>query len=151
MTARPVAAMPLAGVTWAGTPQRGVQGSLAEAAERTCQAWLAQDAAAVVGAVASVVLQIPGVRPGGAGRAGPGGGTAAALLPNGRAVRGLREPEPGRGYAELERRYVIAGTTERRRETVFLGFRTSDAEWQLTSCAARRSAAPGGPYRGQRP
>src|SRR5712664_2377652 len=43
---------------------RGVaQGSLAEAAERVRQAWLAHNVQAVVGQSASVVLQIPGADP----------------------------------------------------------------------------------------
>src|SRR5256885_16261951 len=44
-----------------GTGQ--AQGSLAEAAERVRQAWLAHDVQAVVGQSASVVLQIPGADP----------------------------------------------------------------------------------------
>src|SRR5205809_7872213 len=39
------------------------QGSLAEAAERVRQAWLAHNVQAVVGQSASVVLQIPGADP----------------------------------------------------------------------------------------
>jgi len=40
--------------------------------------------------------------------------------------------EPGRGYAELERRYVVAGTADVRRETIFLGFQKVGAAWILT-------------------
>jgi hypothetical protein len=44
----------------------------------------------------------------------------------------VREVEPGHGYAELERRYVVAGTSDERRETVFLEFRRPGDDWVLT-------------------
>jgi len=46
-------------------------------------------------------------------------------------VSAVREVEPGRGYAELDRRYVVAGTSDERRETIFLGFRKPGQEWML--------------------
>ena len=112
------------------------QGSLAEAAERVRQAWLAHDVEAIVGQGSSVVLQIPGADP----SAPVDRAQALELLR--RHLRGgverrltvsaVREVEPERGYAELERRYVVAGTTDERRETLFLGFRKSSDEWVLT-------------------
>jgi len=42
--------------------------------------------------------------------------------------RGL---EPGRGFVELARRFVVAGTDEPRRETLFLGFRERGGRWVL--------------------
>jgi len=43
-----------------------------------------------------------------------------------RERRGLRSARSASGagtrYAELERRYVVAGTSDERRETIFLGF-----------------------------
>ncbi len=111
------------------------QGSLAEAAERVCQAWLVHDVQAVVGQSPSVVLQIPGADP----SAPVDKAQAIELLRRHlRAgaerelrVSAVREVEPGRGYAELERRYVVAGTSDERRETIFLGFRKPGAEWVL--------------------
>ena len=52
---------------------------------------------------------------------------AAVLLPK------LTNPtgDPGKGFVELTRRYVVAGTTELRRETLFLGFRLQDGRWAL--------------------
>ena len=111
------------------------QGSLAEAAERTRQAWLAHDAQAVVGQSGTVVLQIPGADP-----SSPVDRSQAvellrrhllAAVERDLAVRAVREVEPGRGYAELERRYVVAGTTDVRRETIFLAFRQADGDWLL--------------------
>jgi len=112
------------------------QGSLAEVAERVRQAWLVHDVQGVVGQSSSVVLQIPGADP----SAPVDRAQAIELLRRhlrAGAERGLRfsavrEVEPGRGYAELDRRYVVAGTSDERRETIFLGFRKPGREWMLT-------------------
>src|SRR6266568_8478236 len=89
------------------------QGSLAEAAERTRQAWLGHDAQAIVGQSASVVFQIPGADP-----SSPVDRAQAVELlrrhlrravERALTVSAVREVEPGRGYAELERRYVVVG------------------------------------------
>ncbi len=115
---------------------RGVaQGSLAEAAERVRQGWLGHNVQAVVGQGASVVLQIPGADP----SAAVDRAQAIELLrrhlragvERTLSVSAVREVEPGRGYAELDRRYVVAGTTDERRETIFLGFRKPGREWVL--------------------
>ncbi len=111
------------------------QGSLAEAAERVRQAWLAHNVQAVVGQSASVVLQIPGADP----SAAVDRAQAIELLrrhvraavERALSVSAVREVEPGRGYAELDRRYVVAGTSDERRETIFLGFRKPGQEWLL--------------------
>jgi hypothetical protein len=111
------------------------QGSLAEAAERVRQAWLAHNVQAVVGQSASVVLQIPGADP----SAAVDRAQAIELLrrhlragaERGLRVSAVREVEPGRGYVELDRRYVVAGTSDERRETIFLGFRKPGQEWML--------------------
>ena len=83
----------------------------------------------------SLVLQIPGADP-----SSPLGRAQAAELlsryfrpaeERGTAVGAVREVEPGRGFVELERRYVVAGTRDERRETVFLGFRLLLGRWVL--------------------
>ncbi len=116
---------------------RGVaQGSLAEVAERVRQAWLVHDVQGVVGQSSSVVLQIPGADP----SAPVDRAQAIELLrrhlragaERGLRVSAVREVEPGRGYAELDRRYVVAGTSDERRETIFLGFRKPGQEWMLS-------------------
>jgi len=48
------------------------------------------------------------------------------------AVTSLREVEPGRGFVELDRRYVVPGTVDERREAVFLGFRRAGNRWVLS-------------------
>lgn len=126
----------LAGLALTGGARAAAQGSLAEAAERTRQAWLAHDAQAVVGRGASVVLQIPGADP-----SSPVERPQAvellrrylrAAAERTLSVSAVQEVEPGRGYAELERRYVVAGTADVRRETIFLGFRKTGSAWLLT-------------------
>src|SRR2546422_3211442 len=99
----------LAGVALAGGAGTGAaaQGSLAEAAERTRQAWLGHDAQAIVGQSAGVVFQIPGADP-----SAPVERSQAvellrrhlrAAVERSLTVSAVREVEPGRGYAELER------------------------------------------------
>jgi hypothetical protein len=111
------------------------QGSLPEAAERAKQAWLAHDPQALVGQSSSLVLQIPGADP-----SSPLGRAQAIELlrrylrpveERGLDVTAIREVEPGKGFVELTRRYVVAGTTELRRETLFLGFRLRGGRWAL--------------------
>src|SRR5206468_8116297 len=109
-----------------GAPLAG-QSSLGEAAEQARRAWLAHDAAALVAHSPSLVLQIPGADP-----SSPLGRAQAAELlsryfrpaeERGTAVGAVREVEPGRGFVELERRYVVAGPRAERRETRFPGAR----------------------------
>ena len=114
------------------------QSTLPEAAERARQAWLAHDPSGLVGQSSTLVLQIPGADP-----SSPLGRAQAIELlrrylriaeERGLDVTAIREVEPGRGFVELTRRYVVAGTTELRRETLFLGFRLAPGparEWRL--------------------
>lgn len=111
------------------------QVTLREAAERARQAWLAHDPQALVGQSSSLVLQIPGADP-----SSPLGRAQAVELlrrylrsveERGLDVTVIREVEPGKGFVELTRRYVVAGTTELRRETLFLGFREQAGRWAL--------------------
>lgn len=116
-------------------PPAAGQGTLPEAADRAKQAWLAHNPQALVGQSPSLVLQIPGADP-----SSPVGRAQAVELlrrylrpveERGLDVAVIREVEPGKGFVELTRRYVVAGTTELRRETLFLGFRLQDGRWAL--------------------
>ena len=109
--------------------------TLPDAALRAKQALLAHEPEALVGQSSNLLLQIPGADPSSPlGRA-----QAVELL--GRYLRGaeerglditaIREVEPGKGFVELTRRYVVSGTAELRRETLFLGYRLESREWQL--------------------
>lgn len=111
------------------------QTTLPEAAERAKQAWLAHDPQALVGQSPSLVLQIPGADP-----SSPLGRAQAVELlrrylrpveERGLDVTVIRVVEPGKGFVELARRYVVSGTTELRRETLFLGFRLVAGRWAL--------------------
>jgi len=46
-------------------------------------------------------------------------------------LRVVREVQAGTGYAELERCYVVSGTSDERQETIFLGFRQTGRSWRL--------------------
>jgi hypothetical protein len=111
------------------------QSALPEAAERAKQAWLAHDPQALVGQSSNLVLQIPGADP-----SSPLGRAQAIELlrrylrpveERGLDVTVIRVVEPGKGFVELARRYVVTGTTELRRETLFLGFRLQGGRWAL--------------------
>ncbi|MBI1967373.1 MAG: hypothetical protein HYS40_05240 [Gemmatimonadetes bacterium] len=112
------------------------QATLQEAGRRAREAWLVHDAPAFVGQSASIVLQIPGADPSSAlGRA-----QAVELLrrhfqavaEQGLTITAVRELESGRGLVELERRYVVRGTSDVRRETVFVGFRRVAGRWVVS-------------------
>jgi len=111
------------------------QATLSDAAARARQAWTAHDPRALVGQSSNLVLQIPGADP-----SSPLGQPQAIELlrryfrsaeERGLEVITIREVEPGRGFVELTRRYVVAGTAELRHETLFLGYRLIGREWRL--------------------
>jgi hypothetical protein len=112
------------------------QADLVRAADKAAAAWLAHDAAALVGRSSAVVLQIPGADP----SAPLGRAQAVELLRRhfqSAAERRVdvattREVEAGRGVVELDRHYVVRGTSDERRETVFLGFRLVQGQWMLS-------------------
>ena len=111
------------------------QRTLEEAARLARDGWLAHDAEAVVGQGSRVVLQFPGADP----SAAVSRPQAVALLE--RYLRPtrersldivtIREVDQERGFVELKRQYVIGGTEDLRRETVFLGFRRQGERWVL--------------------
>ena len=111
------------------------QSTLSDAAARAKQALSAHDAQALVGQSSNVVLQIPG-----ADASSPLGRSQAVELlrrylrpaeERGLDVTAIREVEPGKGFIELTRRYVVSGTAELRHETLYLGYRKLDGEWRL--------------------
>ena len=116
------------------SPAQG-QGTLSAAAERAKQALSSHDAQSLVGQSSNVVLQIPGADP-----SSPLGRPQAVELlrrylrpaeERGLDVTTIREVEPGKGFIEITRRYVVSGTTELRHETLYLGYRLLDGEWRL--------------------
>jgi hypothetical protein len=125
----------LAVVVLLGAPALAAQGTLEEAARLAREAWLAHSAEAVMGEGSRVVLQFPGADP----SAAVSRPQAVALLDRylrpaverSLAIITIREVEQGRGFVELERRYVIGGTSDERRESLFLGFRWQGGRWVL--------------------
>ncbi|HEY6807851.1 MAG TPA: hypothetical protein VI160_03595 [Gemmatimonadales bacterium] len=113
------------------------QGTLADAAQRARQAWLAHDVQALVAQSTTVSVELPEASP----SAPLTRAQAAEVLRRhlGSAsertleVISLSEVEPGvRGFMELRRTYAVSGTAEPRRETLFFGFRRVGTEWVLT-------------------
>ena len=109
--------------------------TLEEAANQARRAWIAHDPQALVGQSPSIVLQIPGADP-----SSPlGRSQAVALLQRhfqsaadeNLTITAVREMDADGGFVELDRRYVVRGTSDVRRETVFLGFRRVSGQWRL--------------------
>jgi hypothetical protein len=105
------------------------QATLSDAADRAKRALSAHDPEALVGRSSTLVLQIPGAEP-------------SSPLARAQAIELLRrylrsaeerglDVEPGKGFVELLRRYVVTGTAELRHETLFLGYRLVGREWRL--------------------
>jgi hypothetical protein len=111
------------------------QTPLDSAVQQARSAWLGHDVATLVQSSDTVRLNIPGT----ATAASLKPGQAARIL--GRYLRssqergfslvGVRRLADDHAYAELDRAYVVRGTSEERRERVFLGFRRLDGAWRL--------------------
>jgi len=120
-----------------GQGSGGGGGTLPEAAQAAQRAWLRHDTEGLVARSPNLVLRIPGTDP----SAPLGRAQAAELLrrylrlvqERSLDVREIKEVEGGtEGFVELDRRYLVAGTTAERRETLFLGFRRLGERWVLT-------------------
>ncbi len=118
------------------------QGGLDQAAARARSAGLAHDPAALLAGSPGGTLEIPGADPSSAiGRDQAGellGRYLRTSLEHSVDVRVAREMAEGQGYVELERRFVVAGTTEERHETVFLGLRRRGDQWVVVELRTAR-------------
>jgi hypothetical protein len=111
------------------------QSGLDRAAERARRAWYAHNSAALVASSPRLLVQLPGADP--AVALGPA--QAAALLADFLAssqevetlVRAAREVEPGRGFVELQRRYLVTGTQNVRSQMLLLGYHWDRGAWVL--------------------
>jgi hypothetical protein len=120
----------------AGVAPLSAQTSLEDVARAAAAAWLGHNPEALVGQSPTVVLEIPGANP----SAPVGAAQAAELLrrylrpaiERGVVVRATREVAPGSGFVELDRTYAVSGTTDVRRETIYLRFHQSGGTWRLT-------------------
>ena len=126
----------LAAALLAARPAGAQTGTLESAARAAREAWLAHDVTGLVGGSSGIVLQIAGAAP-----SSPVGRAQAEELLRRYLATGtevavtivtVRAVEAARGFVELERRYVVRGTTDPRRETVFLGFRRVGERWELS-------------------
>ncbi|HUL50660.1 MAG TPA: hypothetical protein VLT79_11650 [Gemmatimonadales bacterium] len=116
------------------------QATLPDAARQAAAAWSAHDPEALVGGSSRVALEIPGANP--SGPVPPA--QAIELLrrylrparEQGASIRTVKEDAPGSGFVVLERAYSLAGTTDVRRETLYLRYRKVAADWQLTELRA---------------
>jgi hypothetical protein len=116
------------------------QGGLDAAAQRARAAWLSHDPAGLLQGSPGVVLQIPGTDPSSA----IGRDQAGELLSRffrtsverSVEISVAREVEEGRGYVEMVRRFSVVGTSEERRETVFLGLRWTGGQWVVVELRA---------------
>ena len=113
---------------------------LTSAAAAVRAAWLAHDAATVVGGSAQLVVQLPGADPSAALDARQ----AAALLSDffdaarevDLVVREIREVDSGTGYVEMARRYRVDGTQDVRAQNLFLSYRRAKQSWVLVELRA---------------
>ncbi|HMA38699.1 MAG TPA: hypothetical protein VKP10_01410 [Gemmatimonadales bacterium] len=123
-----------------GAGPLAAQGGLEAAAQRARAAWLAHDPAALLSGSPGVILQIPGADPSSAIGRDQAGELLARFFRTSveRAVEisVAREVQEGRGYVEMVRRFSVAGTTEERRETVFLGLRWWGERWVVVELRA---------------
>jgi hypothetical protein len=116
------------------------QGGLDAAAQQARAAWLAHDPAALLRGSPGVILQIPGADPSSAIGRDQAGELLARFfrtsVERSVEVSVAREVEEGRGYVEMVRRFAVAGTTEERRETVFVGLRRLGDRWVVVELRA---------------
>lgn len=114
---------------------RPFQGTLESVVERAREAWAKHDARGLLAGSDTVQLRIPGVAVGAAVRAGQAARLLSDYLGDAEevelALRELRYLDDDHAYAELERRFTVRGTTDLRREAVFLGFLRQGGTWRL--------------------
>ncbi len=108
---------------------------LSKAVEEAQSAWLAHKVDVLVSSSDTVRLHIPGVVPSASLRPGQAARLLERYLKTASErtfeLRDVRELAPDHAYAEIERVYVVKGTSEEREETVFLGFRLVHGKWSL--------------------
>jgi hypothetical protein len=128
-------------VATAGAAQVG-PGGLADAAERARAAWQVKDVAGLLAGSDTVQVQLPGGNPAAPMNPDQARRVLAQHLEGAEertlAVVSVREVGSGRGYAELERHYIIARTRDERCESVFLGFRRVGGRWVVSEVRITR-------------
>ena len=134
-TARSLTIALTAFILCATQPAAGQDGTLMEAVQAAQQAWLSHDVGALVSSSDTVRLHIPDLPPSASLRPGQASRLLDRYLSPTEEIsfelQNVRELQADHAYAEVQRVFVVKGTTEERRETVFLGFRLIDGTWSL--------------------
>ncbi len=108
---------------------------LRQAVRAAQESWMAHDVDLLVAGSDTVRLHIPGIAPSASLRPGQASRLLDRYLRPTEEVSfeliNVRNLAEDHAYAEVQRRYVVRGTTEEREETVFLGFRMIDSVWSL--------------------
>jgi len=120
-----------------GSPVAGLraQSSLEEAVAEAREAWKAHRVAVLVSKSDTVRLHLPGIAMSAALKPGQASKLLGEYLEDAEELefelREVRQLADDHAYAEMSRVFVVKGTTEKRMETVFLGFRILAGEWSL--------------------
>ena len=108
---------------------------LLQAVRAAQNSWMEHDVDLLVAGSDTVRLHIPGIAPSASLRPGQASRLLDRYLRPTEEVSfeliNVRNLAEDHAYAEVQRRYVVRGTTEQREETVFLGFRMIDSVWRL--------------------
>ncbi len=111
------------------------QSTLEEAVAEAREAWKAHRVTALVSKSDTVRLHLPGIAVSPALKPGQASKLLLDYLEDAEELefelREVRQLADDHAYAEMSRVFVVKGTTEKRRETVFLGFRILSGEWSL--------------------
>lgn len=116
-------------------PGLAAQSDLSRAVELARAAWESHDIRGLVAASDTLRLRIPEVAAAQSLRPAQAARILAGFLAEAEELslqlREIRYVADDHAYAELERRFVVRGTEERRDETVFFGFRRVEGVWCL--------------------
>ncbi len=116
-------------------PRLQAQSTLEEAVAEAREAWKAHNVAVLVSKSDTVRLHLPGVAMSAALKPGQASKLLGEYLEDAEELefelRNVRQLADDHAYAEMSRVFVVKGTTEKRMETVFLGFRILAGEWSL--------------------
>jgi len=108
---------------------------LEHAIELARAAWLEHRVDELVSGSDTVRLRIPGIAPSASLRPGQAENLLEQYVKTAEELsfdlRDIKKVATDHAYAEINRVYVVQGTSERRQETVFLGFRLVDRRWRL--------------------
>ncbi len=115
-------------------PAVRAQATLEQAAVRARQLWLAHDVGGLLAGADTVRLQLPGLESGASLAPGQAARVLERYLAPAREIafelEGVRPASAEHGYVQGVRTYVVRGTSEERRETVYLGFRVVGGAWR---------------------